>query len=76
MNLESNTQHLKQEDIRSLEGMKKYFIREGKRFYNEEGDKGLKIFVLFLIEEQKFVREKKDIEDILYNVFKECKCVE
>lgn len=72
MNLESNLAPLTQEDIRSVEGMKNYFKKEGVRFFRERGDIGIKIFLIFMIEKQQFIKDANDLKEIFDDVLKKC----
>ena len=58
-----------QSDLKTTETLKKYFIKEGVRYYKENEKKGLDMFIIFIFEHQHFVNDLQDKEDIIQTIF-------
>ena len=64
--LSMNVTPLKSEDIKSTESLRKYYVREAIRFHNTDGIEGLKVYLLFLIYEQKFIKMKRLLKTCIW----------
>lgn len=60
---------LTQYDVRNID---QYFIRQGVKFYEKNGKRGLIVFFTFIMDDQKFITNEEDKRKIITEILLQC----